>query len=403
MILELKLSWSWVDDTEIYKMSVKEEKVTMRCFKRGLVIIYDPHALLQFINFYCMHEYDIKWDALCLPKENTKDDIHLHCEQTGIFENVYCGNVEYKCLGLFKKGVAFLNMLCLFLIHKQSLYCKKELSKYIGDIEQYDVFAAQTETGFLSGMLALLAKEKTVVYFEDGAGDYIHNRYRWRSVYDIWSPMNLQCVIMARMGYFGKGYTYLNSTCNTLKYASRPEELLYKNYRAIHQMDSGDTITEAMKEILERTYPELSNLKSRISDKTAIVFSDPIKDECSDCDEYIEDFYKYITERHEDILLKAHPREKAGDYTIPEGVYRIDSDIPAEVILQYLRGNTCYFMMPNSIMIAMRGYDVNIIVLYSQSILDQINRTEEYMRDYESMDNYCSRFLKDNYDIISLN
>ena len=38
--------------------------------RRGLVIIYDPHALMQFLQFYCMKDHsEIEWDVLCLPKE----------------------------------------------------------------------------------------------------------------------------------------------------------------------------------------------------------------------------------------------------------------------------------------------------------------------------------------------
>ena len=33
--------------------------------QRGLVVIYDPHALMQFLQFYCMDNHrDIEWDVL---------------------------------------------------------------------------------------------------------------------------------------------------------------------------------------------------------------------------------------------------------------------------------------------------------------------------------------------------
>ena len=56
--------------------------------KKGLVIIYDPHALMQFLQFYCMNDHsEIEWDVLCLPKDDGDQEMHGFCEKTGSFKN----------------------------------------------------------------------------------------------------------------------------------------------------------------------------------------------------------------------------------------------------------------------------------------------------------------------------
>ena len=71
--------------------------------KKGLVVIYDPHALYQFIQFYCMGTCEAEWDALCLPKENGKEEMHEYCEKSGLFSKVYVGNTEYITMSMAKK------------------------------------------------------------------------------------------------------------------------------------------------------------------------------------------------------------------------------------------------------------------------------------------------------------
>ena len=50
--------------------------------KKGLVVIYDPHALMQFLQFYCMGNHsEIEWDVLCLPKDDGKQEMDVFCEK----------------------------------------------------------------------------------------------------------------------------------------------------------------------------------------------------------------------------------------------------------------------------------------------------------------------------------
>ncbi len=371
--------------------------------QRGLVIIYDPHALMQFLQFYCMGDYDADWDALCLPKENGKEEMHSYCEWAGVFKNLYRGQVEYLNLSIISKLKLFIPMLWYGITGRRKKYCIRILNQYVEDINDYGIFAANTENGFISGMLASLSKEKTVIYFEDGIGDYMLYRKRWSSYYPPGSFENLQSVLMARLGYFGKGYTYLKPTKETIKYCSVKSELLCKNYKEIREFSMDSATVNKFKELLGRVYPELKTL--HINEKTAIVFTDLEENDYQfEWGAYVDKFVKTICQKHNHILLKCHPRENPEKYSFPANidVEVLSKDIPAELILPYLSKNDCYFMMPNSIMLSMQSQDLKIHILQSEEMHEQIKRTFQLFSEPGSEEAFCERFVKGHYDIVSL-
>ena len=207
---------------------------------------------------------------------------------------------------------------------------------------------------------------------------------------------------MARLGYFGKGYTYLKSTRDTIKYCSVKKEVLYRNYKEIRQFSMDEVMQKRFIELLDRMYPQLANLK--IDEKVAIAFTDPVELDCEDWKDYVDEFTKEICKRHTKVLLKCHPRENVDKYSFPENVKVevIPRDIPAEVILPYLNKNDCYFMFPNSILINIELYDVKIYVLYSEYIYEQLKKKNLYFEDIDSIKAFCERFIKGQYTVMSI-
>lgn len=370
--------------------------------QRGLVIIYDPHALMQFLQFYCMGDYEAEWDALCLPKEDGEEEMHSYCDRTGVFKNIYIGESEYKNLSVKFKLKLFVPMMFYSVTGQRKKYCKKTLNQYVDNISAYDILAANTETGFVSGMLASFGKEKTVIYFEDGIGDYFIYRKRWKSLYRTGSFENLQCVLMARLGYFGKGFTYLTPTRDAIKYCSIKEEVVYRNYKEIRQFTMDSIALEGFRMLLDRTYPELKNLE--IDGKTAVAFTDPVELDCDDWKEYVDKFVSTLCTKYNRIILKCHPRESIDKYSFPENVKVeiISKDIPAELILPYLKGNDCYFMYPNSILVSANSYKLNINIIFSEYINRQISKKMLGCTEYDSIKTLCNRFVKGKYNIIRI-
>lgn len=375
--------------------------------QRGLVIIYDPHALMQFLEFYCMGDYEAEWDALCLPKEDGKEEMHSYCERAGVFQNIYRGELEYKNLPVRSKLKLFLSMAFYCLTGRRKKYCKKTFNQYVQNIYEYDIFAANIDTGFVSGMIASFGKEKTVIYFEDGIADYSVHRKRWQSHYKMISFENLQSVLVARLGYCGKGFTYLTQTKDTIKYCSAKHALTYTNYKEIRQFSMDDAALTKFKTLQSLVYPQLKEMN--IDARTAVVFTDPVELDCEDWEEYVDKFINIICRKHDRILLKCHPRESVEKYSFPDSVHVevVPRDIPAELILPYLNGNDCYFMFPDSIIIGMKPYNLNITIIYSEYVYNQINNKE---RIYDNMlddaikviKHRCDKFVKGQYSIISI-
>ncbi len=369
--------------------------------KKGLVIIYDPHALMQFLQFYCMGEFEAEWDALCLPKENGKEEMHDYCEKTGIFNHVFRNNINYQTLPIYKKIVLFFLMLIYALVGQRKKICKKIFNKYVDDVNKYDIFAANCENGFISGMIASFGKDRISVYFEDGVGDYIEKREKNHSCYKKGSFQDIQCVLMARLGYFGKGFTYLEPTKYCYKYASNPEELAYRNYKEIKKFHLEAKEMNIYREIIEKIYPELVEYKN-IDKDSVFIFTTPIDLKNPYGKVYKEKIIEYINQNAKHIYLKQHPRENM-QYTFSKQiiVQDIPPYIPAEVLFPYVK-NICYMMEPDSLLITMGTYPITVIFLYFDSYEMEERKIITTWHDREKYEAFCNRFMKNRYKFLEI-
>lgn len=346
--------------------------------KKGLVVIYDPHALMQFLQFYCMEELDVEWDVLCLPKEDGEEEMHKYCELSGVFNKVFRGNIEYKSIKVTEKCTLFFKMLVYFVFGKRKLFCQKEINKYVDDIMQYDVLVGNTESGLITGMLASFAKEKRVIYFEDGIADYWSRRKKWKTTFK-WNTLhNLEGVIMARMGYCCKGYCYFEPTKYCEKYVSNKELLSYTNYKSIHELVLDSLGKKKFMQIAERTWPELETLN--VKKNSAILFTDPLYEYfCYESDilRFAQNCFIKIAEEHNNIYIKKHPRDNF-DYATKLGysITEIDQDIPAELLLPYFSNGECYFFAFSSTIMGMKTYGIMPTVFWDNSQLKRPNHAE---------------------------
>ena len=363
--------------------------------KKGLVVVYDPHALLEFLEFLCMGDYEAEWDALCLPQENGTETMSNACAKSGVFKEVFIGNTEYLRISTIKKAILFARMLFFALVGKKRSFASKLISEYVGDIARYDYFASNIDTGFISGMLALFAPERKVFYFDDGFGDYTITRKKWDSIFAE-RFLNFQSVIMARLGYFGKGYTWLETTKNTIKYCSAPQKLKYRNFSEIKRLELDDGKRENYSYLLSKTFPYLEHF--RIDGDCAVVFTVPNDVGVERWKEYISEFAMEIGKQYSNILLKRHPRENSDILDIfktqVKEVTEIPQSVPAEAILPYLNGNRCFFMMADSVFVPLGHYDTFAEVLYYEKHVDS-----EFDYSLVKMINICEDFMKGRYKI----
>ena len=101
--------------------------------KRGLVIVYDPHSLQQFVWYYCTYGQDIKWDALCLPNGYKGAYMDTYCVRTGVFENVFKGETDYLEMPFINKVALFLKIFGYYVIGNRKKCSNEILLSYVKD------------------------------------------------------------------------------------------------------------------------------------------------------------------------------------------------------------------------------------------------------------------------------
>ncbi len=239
-------------------------------------------------------------------------------------------------------------------------------------------------------MLALFAPEKDVVFFEDGTADYNIERKKWSSIFNGFSD-NLQSVIMARLGYFGKGYTWLETTKNTVKYCTIKKELKYTNYKEIREFSLSERELQEEKKCLMKAFPGLKDLY--ITEDGALAFTIPNDFSYSNWEEYIKMYIERICKDHKKVFMKCHPREDIRIYSFPKetDVTFIPKDIPAELLLPLVDGKECYFMEPDSIVIGMSSGRCTAKILYAERFV------QSGFGSVKKMYEYCERFIPGRY------
>ena len=214
--------------------------------------------------------------------------------------------------------------------------------------------------------------------------------------------MNFQCVLMAKLGYFGKGYTYFVPTKNCIKFASIPEELAYKNYKEIKRFDLTEDENDLYKSILKLVYPELNDYENMSKD-CKFAFTVPMFPDNRYGDDVKRKYAEYISGHASEIYLKKHPRDKEiYDFSPDVQVHEVPQDIPAEVIFPYFRDCECYMMEPDSLLINMGQFNIFANVLcFKDYVNEELVLRDSWLKieQYELM---CERFVKGNYNVVYL-
>ena len=371
--------------------------------KKGLVIVYDAHTVQQFAWYYYTYGKNKKWEALCLPDGYRGVYTDVPCENMGIFENVIKNETEFLSLKLTKKFALICEMIVFFLIGKRKQCAKNILNRYVNNIDDYDEIIAICETGFISGLCALLANEKTVSYLDDGLGDY-DPRDRWMNGFKKSSFTYWQSFVMNRMGYGCKGRFYFKPTKNCYKYCAVPNEMKYRNYKELRNFDMSKTDIAAYDSALERAYPGLNEVDFDAVD--AVFFSDNLEVFSTNYQEYYNKCTEAIGKENKTVLLKRHPRDGA-KYVFPDDVkvIEVDNAIPAELMLPYLKGKKLYFSIFSSIIIFMQQYSYEANVFYSDKLyeenLSDKNAPWRFISKKETVD-LCDRFSADHFKLIEV-
>ncbi len=367
--------------------------------KKGLAIIYDPHNLYQFIWYFCNKGNHKVWDALCLPNGPNGEYMHTYCEQAGIFSNIYMDSTDFSILPAAKKYKMMSKMFTAFVVGRKKSYCRKLINKYV-TYDEYDEIVVLADVGIISGACVALGQEKKIIILEDGVSDY-GTRPSLIPINKLYSTYLWQGFLLARMGYCSPGWFRFNADKYCIKYCSHPNKMLYKGYKEIRQLYEEDgTDQKTFSEITKRIYPAVKDIS--FDNIEAVIFTRPLSDFTADYQKYKKRLESYVAEKYKSILLKRHPREKENYFFGSDVlVQELDSSVPAEAILPYLKGKDAVVAPISAILLYMRTYAINCKVIMFKDLYQEsrtVNSIFKPMSEEETLQ-FCEKYAEGAYRI----
>ncbi len=356
--------------------------------EKGLLVIYSPQHLIQFIWYYCTCGQNKKWDALCLPNGFSAQNIKQYCENTGIFETVFFDKTYYLQASLKQRAATFAKMLGASCTGRKVQYIKKFLRGYINP-DDYDEINVLSDFGIISGAFTALSDTKRVVVMEDGMADY--NERTFRNIYRRpINPINAEGFLLAALGYANVAYFYpMKASKNCIKYASRPERMQYRDYREIRTLyDFGKTDMPLYHRILANTYADIAD-ESLFQKADCIVFTTPFEDYTEHPEPYVEQIQNHIATNCRSILLKKHPRDKTAYCFEGCDCYEIPQTVPSEALFSYLQGKQLFFADTSSILLNIEK-NAEVECLYFSGLHEESVTGGTYEK-YPSLEEYSER------------
>lgn len=347
--------------------------------KKGVALFYDPHNLYQFIWYYCTYGKDVEWTAVCLPNAQKGEYVSKYCEKTGIFSRIISDQQGFLTMSLRERLAFFLKMVGYAIVGKQEKYCRQLVERNIS-CNDFEVAVVLTDVGIISGAYVGLGKTKDIVILEDGYGDYAYrgNDYLKKHLLNI---NEWQGFLLAKMGYSNPAHYYpLKTTKYCDKFCSKPEKMLYRDYRSMKKLfDFSNTDKVLFDEILGRIYHEILEIDFETSE--VILFTDPLKDYVQDDTEYVEKVQEYVKKNYKNILLKKHPRDDTHyDFGENVNVIEIDSSIPAEAFLDKLGNKEILFIGMSSILLYLDAESQKITYLYFKGMQQQCEKEKSFLK-----------------------
>lgn len=347
--------------------------------KKGLVIVYDPHNLYQFLWYYSTYGKNIAWDALCLPNASQGTYMDEYCNKVGIFEQIFTDEKEYSHINIKSKIFMFLKMLGYALCRQQKKYARKILNSLVDNIDIYKEIVVLTDVGMISGISLLLGDEKEITILEDGVADYVV-RDNINLVKNLFNLYDWQGYLVAKMGYSNVGHRYpLKTTRLCNKFCSNPQYMSYRQYKRINKLFEMDkTDVKLFDMLVEKIYPEIKMLE--IQNVDTVVFSATIQSFANDYSKYVKKIEKYVSDNSNNVLLKKHPRDEI-KYNFGQEIKLIEvpSSIPAEVLLRYIKGKKLIFCSFSATLFYLDSKENEIEIIYLKELHDECVKEGHYL------------------------
>ena len=367
--------------------------------KKGLAVIYDPHNLYQFVWYYCNKGKRKEWDALCLPNGYKGEYMHGYCEASGIFQNIYTDDQDFAQVSLLSKIWLFTKMTAYYVVGRRKAYCRKLLNQYV-DLNEYDELVVIADVGIVSGACVALAKEYEVIILEDGINDY-GERPRFIAKNKLTSFYAWQGFFLSKMGYCSPGWFRFKADQECIKYCSYPEKMIYKGYKECRLLYSNEGTDEGLfNKIIKRIYPQIG--KYNFCDYDTIILTRPLEDFVDDQSQYIKRLESYVCGKYSSALVKKHPREEyIYDFN---NATEIDSSIPAEAILSYLKDKTVIVVMSSSILMYFKSFNIKCDIILFKGLFEDSQKSNALGKapSISETKEFVKNFCAGSYDFIEI-
>lgn len=337
--------------------------------KKALAVLYSPKSLLDFLWYYEAYgKKEYEYDLLIIPAGLDSEGkwtvrIYDQAVNSGIFKKISIYDGTYVDQGFTKKLKTLLGMMGAAIKGRQVQYCAESLKPWL-DYRDYQQIVTVFVPTILSGELVVLAQYLEVILLEDGARDYEPHR-SWPTRYWIkregWQHEIAGCVL-SKLGYADPTIMYnFPPTKRCVKFSSRPDKLLYRDYKKIQQLNDMSLVDKTQYSILvEKTFDyDVTGLKA-----DCVFFTAPLNEDLQVDKSIAQDLVEYVVRKvgNGRLLLKKHPRDEM-IYEFPKEieVTEVPKNVPAELLLGILDGTRVYFSYPSTFMQEIRNLNPQIL------------------------------------------
>lgn len=342
--------------------------------EKALAVLWSPKSLLDFLWYYEAYGKEkYEYDVLVLTagadaNGQWKTRIYDYVVNSRIFHKISVYKESYIDQSLFQKIKVIAKMGVYAARGKQTEYCANVMKPWF-DYKEYSQIVTVFLPTIFSGDLLVLSKDLEVVLLEDGARDYEPHR-RWPTRYWIkregWQHEFAGCVL-SKLGYADPTTMYIfPPTKRCIKFSSRPDKLLYRDYKGIYQLNDMSLVDQVQyRKLVEKTFEyDVTGLKADCA-----FFTAPLNEDLHVDKSITHDFVEYLVRKvgTGKLLLKKHPRDEM-TYEFPEKIQvtEVPKNVPAELLLGILDDTKVYFSYPSTFMQEIRTLDPKILFASSK-------------------------------------
>ena len=337
--------------------------------KKALAVLWSPKSLLDFLWYYEAYGKEkYEYDVLVLTagadaNGQWKTRIYDYVVNSGIFHKISVYKESYIDQSVLQKIKVVAKMGVYAARGKQKEYCAAEMQPWF-DYKEYSQIVTVFLPTIFSGELIVLSRYLEVVLLEDGARDYEPHR-SWPTRYWIkregWQHEMAGC-LLSKLGYADPTTMYnFPPTKRCIKFSSRPDKLLYRDYKKIQKLNDMSLVDQTQySTLVEKTFEyDVTGLKA-----DCVFFTAPLNEDLHVDKSIAQDFVEYVVRKVGTgrLLLKKHPRDEM-IYEFPKEieVTEVPKNVPAELLLGILDDTRAYFSYPSTFMQEIRNLNPQIL------------------------------------------